>query len=215
MKLSDMPRETVISLINALYNKGVQSSQAKDYTPGLDRLDRDTLESIVFCLMKAEMHPDILSLAFQFTHRAHCGPESITRFATLTKQELFRVHETLDKDYGVRTDVISKGQAIAGVLTFEDEHGLLTGEQRHRLTLILAVAGWTAPIGTWGINKGAHDDYSSINEDALHSYLLADHPEEDFHHLMKELCSGQQYTRFFELAESVNGKDKPLLSGVL
>lgn len=217
MKLSDMPRETVISLINSMYNKRVQSSQTKEYASALDRLERDTLESIVFCLMKAEIHPDILSLSFQFSHRSHCTPESITRFTALTKQEFFRVHETLAESYGVRTDVIAKGQAIAGVLTFEDEHGPLTAEQRHRLALILAVTGWRSPIGTWKIQRGVHDDYSVIDEEAFIGYVLADHSEEDFHSLMTVLCSGQDYGRFLEALENVNltGTEKPLLSGLL
>jgi hypothetical protein len=215
MPLNSTSRDVLIPLVNAAYNgKNSRGQQMDDYTAKIGQLPTETLRSILRSLDRAERNPEIRSLASQFSHRNTSSPASIERFAALMEQEFFRVHDLL-AEYGVHPDVIAKADAIAGVLIFEDEHGSLTDVQRHRLAMILAVAGWAADIGTSTLKKGEHGNYSLINEDALRSYLIADHPEEDFHRLMKEMCSGQQYSRFFELVESVSGNNKPLLSGVL
>lgn len=212
--LLHMNREDTVAAVNSAYNYDATRSY-RDYKPRLDLLPDEALRSILRTVTLARKDRASNSFVRGFTARWRCSPESVTRFADLAEKEYFKTLESCIETYGVNPQNIGIGQAIAGALTLEDATHQIVVPQHH-LVMILTVAGWRSNVDTLELANGDHGHYICINEDTFYRYLQTENTDEYHQRVIAALCSGQKYTRFFEVLEHVNGTTtKPLITGVL
>jgi hypothetical protein len=212
--LTHLNRGDTVAAINRAYNYDTTRSYT-DYRQKLDLLPDETLRSILRTVTLARKDKASNAFVRAFIARWKCAPESISRFAELAESEYFKTRDSCTKTYGVNPDNIGMGQAIAGVLTLEDATHQITVPQ-HYLVMILTVSGWLSNVGTLELANGGHGHYISINEDAFYRYLQTENTDEYHQRVIAALCSGQKYSRFLEVLETVNATTtKPLISGLL
>jgi hypothetical protein len=209
-----LTREDTVAAVNSAYNYDATRSY-RDYKPRLDLLSDETLRSILRTVTLARKDKVSNSFVRGFVSRWRCSPESVTRFAALAEEEYFRARTSCTETYGVNPDNIGMGQAIAGVLTLEDATHQIIIPQYH-LVMILTVAGWLSNVDTLELANGDHGHYISIDEDTFYHYLQTENTDEYHQRVITALCSGQKYSRFLEVLETVNATTtKPLISGLL
>ena len=211
--LNNLDRADTVFYLSSAYNVG-SNMFFTNYQKTLQRLSDETLQTILRINTATSKDKTTRTLVKQFVRRSQCESQYVARFAALIEQEYFRVRNTLTATYGITPDNISLAQAFAGVLVIEDATPTLA-VPRDQLALILTAIGWLGNVGTLELASGHYETHLWINEDAFHNYLREEHTDEHYDQLLAAICSGQKYTRFLEVIESINGTTKSLVSGSL
>lgn len=214
--IASLSREEMIKLINKVYNYDTTRSYV-DYGGDLNRLPDSTLATIlrIFKREFAELSPNIIFVR-HFIQRVTLSATSISRFAALTEDCFFEARNELKERYGLESHTYGFGPVVAGFLDLEDKVPQMAIPKKKLMMMLIAV-GWLNNVGTRANYRGS--EYGSgftIQEDAFTEYLQSEQTEDHYHQIISAICSGQNYPRFIELIESINGgTSKPLLTGIL
>lgn len=211
--LTKLDRADTVSYLSSAYNIGSKQFFT-NYSKGLQKLSDETLQRILRISIAISGDKTTGKFLRQFARRWQCEPAYIARFAEITEEEYLRVRDTLNA-YGISPDNIAIAQAFGGVLTIEDTTPDLK-VPRSQLVLLLAAIAWLGNVSTSELGDGHYGPHVWINEEFFHGYLRTPHTLPHYHRLLEAICSEQQYSRFLEAAQSIDGIiNNPLLTGVL